>query len=142
MALNTQKTNLAANTEANALAALLNSGFIDIMSGAQPATGDTAIGAQVVLGTFTFGATAFGAAAAGVLTANAIGSGTGTAGAGAGTAATWARLYQADHTTAVLDCSVGTAAANMIVATTTISTGLAVTCSSLTFTVAKATAGT
>ncbi len=141
MPLNTQKTNSAVNAEANALAPLFNSGFLDIYSGTQPATGDTAIGAQVLLASLTFNATAFPAAVAGVLTANAITNGTGTAGAGAGTTATWFRAFQSNHTTAILDGSVGTATSNLILNTTTISTGLTVSCSSYVHTVAKSTAG-
>jgi hypothetical protein len=38
MPLNTQLTNAAVNAEANALAALLNGGFIDIYDGTQPAS--------------------------------------------------------------------------------------------------------
>lgn len=136
MAKNTQKTNLSVNTEADALAALLNSGKIKIYDGAQPATGDTAIGAQVLLVTLTLNATAFGAAAAGVLTANAITSGTAAA---TGTA-TWARITKSDDT-AVFDGSVGTADANIILNSVAISSGASVSCSSLTITLAKSTAG-
>ena len=142
MALNTQLTNLAVNTEANALAALANGGYIDILSGTQPASGDTAVGSQVVLTSLGFSATAFGTASNGVITANAIASGMGSVGATmGGTAATWFRVYKSDHTTALWDGSVGTSAANMILSTTTISTGLVVSCSSFTHTVAKATSG-
>ena len=63
---------LSANAAADAIAARCNSGTINIYSGTQPTTADTAIGAQVLLATCTFGATAFGAAAAGIATANAI----------------------------------------------------------------------
>jgi hypothetical protein len=71
MAKNTQLTNLAVNTEADALAALCNGGFMDIYDGTQPATGDTAITTQNKLASCALNATAFGAAVAGVLTANA-----------------------------------------------------------------------
>lgn len=47
MAKNTQLSNLAVNTEADALGALLNSGLLRIYDGTQPATADTAITTQV-----------------------------------------------------------------------------------------------
>lgn len=101
---NTQLTNLAVNTEADAFGALLNAGFIDLYTTAQPATGDTALGAQTRLASPVFGNPAFAASVAGVITANAI---TADANAAATGKATWARLRKTDHTTAVLDLSVG-----------------------------------
>lgn len=137
MAKNTQLSNVAANTQADAFGALLNSGTIKIYDGTQPATADTAITTQTLLATLTFGATAFGSASAGVLTANAI---TGGTIAASGTAA-WCRCFKSDGTTVVMDGTVGTSAANLIVSTTTFTSGVSVTCSSFTHTVAKATSG-
>jgi hypothetical protein len=55
----------------DAVVDLLNTGTIQIRTGAQPTNvGDAAQG--TLLGTLTFGATAFGAASNGVATANAI----------------------------------------------------------------------
>lgn len=100
---NTQMAANSVNVEANALAPLLNSGTINLYTASQPATADTALGAQVLLASPTFGATAFGAAASGVITANAI-----TAATAVATGkATWARLKKSDGTTTVLDESVG-----------------------------------
>lgn len=138
MAKNTQLTNLAANTEADALATLLNSGKLRIYDGTQPATGDTAITSQVLLAELTFNATAFGASVAGVLTANAI---TQDSSADATGTATWFRAWKSDGTTAVFDGSVGTATSNLILNTVSIVAGAAVQCSSFTFTIAKSTAG-
>lgn len=59
--------NAVADTEGD----LLNGGTIQIRTGAQPATPDTAAGGTL-LGTLSFSATAFGAPATGVVTANAI----------------------------------------------------------------------
>lgn len=100
---NTQMTNLAVNTEADAMSALLNSGTINLYTGTQAATADTALGAQVLLASPTFGNPAFAASAAGVITANAIAA----ALAVATGKATWARLKKSDGTTTVLDESVG-----------------------------------
>lgn len=139
MSLNTQLSNLSVNTEANALAALLNSGFIDVMDGAQPLTADTALSGQNVLATLTLSATAFVGASAGVLTANAI-----TAGVAGNTGtATWFRAYQSNYTTVVMDGTVGVIInqSNLVLSTTAITSGTTVTCSSFQHTVAKATAG-
>src|SRR4051812_26349881 len=100
MALNSQLANVAANAEADAVATLLNNGYLRIYSGTQAATADTAIGAQVLLAELRFGATAFGAAVAGVATANAITSDTSADATGT---ASWFRTLKSDGTTAVFD---------------------------------------
>lgn len=110
MALNPKLTNLGANTEIDALTALLNSGKLRIYDGTQPATADTAISTQTLLAELTFNATAFGAGVAGVATANSITSDTDADATGT---ATWYRLFKSDGTTAVLDGSVGTSSANL-----------------------------
>lgn len=133
MALNPKYTNLAVNTKADALAALLNNGFIDIYDGTQPATADTAIGAQVKLARLTFGNPAFGAAVAGVATANAI---TTDSAADATGVATWYRLRKSDDT-AVCDGSVGIATSNMILNTVSIVINAVVSCSAFTLTEQK-----
>lgn len=138
MALNTQLSNAAVNAEADALAPLLNTGYLRIYDGSQPATADTALGAQVLLAELRFNATAFPAAAAGVLTANAI---TADASANAAGTASWFRALKSDGTTVMMDGTVGTATSNLILTTTTISVGLTVSCSSFVHTIAKATAG-
>lgn len=69
MAKNTQLTNLAVNTEANALGALMDGGFIDVYDGTQPLSGDTSLAGQTLGVTLTFGTPAFAAAAAGTLIA-------------------------------------------------------------------------
>jgi len=124
----------AVNAEANALAALANTGYIRIYDGTRPTNADTAVGAQVLLAELRFGATAFGAAVAGVLTANAI---TPDASANAGGTASWARILQSNGTTALWDDEVGTATSNIILNSTTIGLGAAVSISALTHTVVK-----
>lgn len=135
MALNPKYTNLAVNTKGDALAALLNSGFLDIYDSTgtgQPATADTAVTTQVKLARLTFGNPAFGASVAGVATANAIAAGTALA---TGTA-TWCRLLKSDGT-AVLDGSVGAATANLVLTTTAIVINASVSVSALTLTEGK-----
>ena len=137
MALNTQLSNNTANTGANAEAALFNAGFIDIYDGAQPTNADTALGAQVKGVRCTLNATAFITATTGVLTANAITSGTATA----SITPTWARILKTDGTTVIMDCTVGTATSNIILSAASFTTGTTVSISSFVHTVAKATAG-
>ena len=137
MALNTQVSDTAAAAEANALGPLLNAGFIDIYDGAQPANANTAVSTQVKGVRLTFGATAFATSTNGVLTANAITSGTATA----TITAAWFRALKSDGTTVVMDGTVGTATSNLILPTTAISSGVTVSCSSFTHTIQKATSG-
>ena len=138
MSLNTQLADATVNAQANALATLLNSGYLRIYSGTQPATADTAIGAQVLLAELRFNATAAPSAVSGLLTFNAI---TADSSADASGTAAWFRALKSDGTTVVMDGSVGTSAANMIVATTTITALQVVSCSSFTHDVLNASSG-
>lgn len=137
MALNTQLSNAALTAEGNALAALCNSGYIKIYSGTQPANANTALSGNTLLATLRFSATAF-ANSNGVLTANAITSDTSAAGTGT---ASFFRVLQSDNATVVFDGTVGTASANMILPTTSISAGQTVSCSSFVHTINAATSG-
>jgi hypothetical protein len=123
----------AANAEANALAPLMNSGLIEFYSGTQPVNANTALSGSTLLATCTFSATAFGSAASGVITANAITNGTAVA---TGTA-TFARIYESNGTTVVMDCSVGTSGTVIIIGTTSIVSGATVSVTSCAFTVTE-----
>jgi hypothetical protein len=138
MALNTQLSNVAVNAMADALATLLNTGYLRIYSGTQAATADTAIGAQVLLAELRFNATAAPAASGGLLTFNAI---TSDSSADATGTAAWFRALKSDGTTVIMDGSVGTSASNMIIATTSISSGQTVSCSSFTHDVLNSSSG-
>ena len=131
MALNPKRSNAAVNAAADALTTLLNNGYLRIYDGAQPATADTAVGAQTLLAELRFNATAFGAASAGVATANAF---TSDASANNTGTASWFRALKSDGTTAVFDGSVGTTSADLVVNSTGISTGAEVSVSSFTYT--------
>lgn len=131
MALNPKRSNAAANAAVDAMAALLNNGYLRIYDGTQAADADTAVGAQVLLAELRFGATAFGAGVAGVATANAI---TSDSSANATGTASWFRALESDGTTVVYDGSVGTATADLILNSTAIAAGAAVAVSSLTLT--------
>lgn len=113
MALNTIISVGARNAMCDALVDLLDvggAGSLKIYTGTQPAGPGTAVGAQVLLGTLTLSNPAFGTASSGVATASAITSDT-TADA-SGTA-TWFRAANGSGT-AVIDGSVGTSAADLI----------------------------
>lgn len=134
MPLNPKRTNAVVNQLVNAMAALLDSGYIRIYDGTQAADADTAVGAQVLLAELRFGATAFGSGAAGVATANAI---TADSSANATGTASWFRCLKSDGTTVVYDGSVGTATSDLILNSTAIVATAAVSITSLTLTEKK-----
>lgn len=104
------------------------SGKLRIYSGARPATGGAI---TTLLAELTLNATFAPAASGGVLTLNAI---TQDSSADSTGTATWARIFKSDGTTIVLDCSVGTSAADIILNTTSIVAAAAVACTSATIT--------
>lgn len=117
---------LSVNTEANAFAALMDGGFVDFYDGAPPKDADTPVKGQTLGVTLAFGSPAFGPAVAGVITANPITPGVAVARLNP---ATWARVYRADHRSAVMDVSVGVEDATITLPTTDIGPGVLVTCS-------------
>ena len=129
MALNTHLSIASWNLALNAaLDTPCNSGFMNIYSGTQPLTPDTALSGNTLLASLTLNATAFGAASAGTATAGAIGSAT----AGATGTASFFRVFQSNGTTAVIDGSVGTSGADATINTTSIVSGATVSCSAWT----------
>lgn len=134
MALNPKRSNTAANAAVDAMAVLLNTGYLRIYDGTQAVNADTALGAQVLLAELRFGATAFGGGVAGVATANAI---TPDSSANATGTATWFRALKSDGTTVVCDGSVGTATSDLILNTASIVTGASVSVTSFTLTESK-----
>lgn len=125
----------ASQTTVNAFTATLNSGFLQIFTGAQPSTNGALTG--TLLASLTFSGTAFAGAtsSAGTTTAvaNAIGNGsasnTGTAG--------YFALLQSNGTTVVATGSVGTSGADLNLSTLSILVGQTVSCSSFTVTMAE-----
>jgi hypothetical protein len=128
MALNTRISVNARNVQLDALRVLLDGGFLRIYDGAQPASPDTAVTTQVLLAELTLANPAFGASVNGVITANAI---TADSSANATGTAAWFRATKADGT-AVIDGSVGTATANLILSSVNIVAGAPVSVSSWT----------
>ena len=121
MASNLKYSASLKNAQQDAITTKLGtSAVLNIYSGTQPASPDTAITSQVLLASLTCSASAFAAASSGgVLTANAISNGTGTAGAAGGTTATWYRLT-ASGGTAHIDGSVGISGADLNINNTNI----------------------
>jgi hypothetical protein len=101
--------------------ALLNSGFLAIYAGSQPALDGSLAGTLLV--TLTFGSTAFATptASGGVVTANANAITSGTAG-NSGTAAYFA-LLKSDGITVVMTGTVGTSNADLVGPSTSITNG-------------------
>lgn len=132
MANSPEAYDVAVNAAVNAVTALLNSGFIKVYSGSQPAVDAAVTG--TLLATMTFGATAFGSSSASgsgaTATANAITSGTAAA---TGTAGYFA-LVKSDNTTVVGTGSVGTSGADLNFNTLSIVSGANVSCSAFTVT--------
>lgn len=138
MALNTQLSNATVNAQADTLSALLNNGYLRIYSGTQPANANTALSGNTLLAELRFSATAAPAASNGVITFNAITSDSSADNTGT---ATFFRALKSDGTTVVFDGTVGTSSANMIIATTSISAGQTVSCSSFTHSVLESSSG-
>jgi hypothetical protein len=138
MAKNTQLADATVNGQADDMSARLNNGYLRIYDGTQPATADTAIGSQVLLAELRFSATAAPAASGGLITFNAITSDTDANATGT---ATWFRALKSDGTTVVMDGSVDTATANLVLNSTSISIHQTVSVSSFTHDVKNATSG-
>jgi hypothetical protein len=109
------------------------SAVLNIYSGTQPASPDTAVSSQVLLASLTCNATFAPASSNGVLTLNSISNGTGTAGAGAGTTATWYRLTTSGGV-AHIDGTVGISGCDLNLNNTNIATGQTVSVTGSTYT--------
>ena len=134
MALNPKPSNAGANAEADAVADLLDDGYLRIYDGSQPANADTAVSGQTLLAELRFGNPAFGSASTGVVTANAI---TQDSSANNTGTASWFRALKSDGTTVLFDGSVGTSGCNLNLNTTSIVSGAPVSVTALTFTAQK-----
>lgn len=117
----------AASAQAAAVGALCNTGSIKVYAATRPTDANTAVGAQTLLGTFAFAATAFGTptgsgstpsrvmqmAAGAISDVTAVGSGT----------ATWFRALKSDGTTVVCDGDVSTSGSDLNLTDTSITSG-------------------
>ena len=112
--------NTVGNTALDAFNANFNNGTLKIYAGSVPATADATLGAQVLLGTLAFSATAFATASGKSATANAI---TQDVAADASGIAAFYRAFKADGTTVIEQGAVGTSGAELNLNTTTIVAG-------------------
>ncbi len=130
MALNPKTAVASRNLALDAAFDVLNSGKFRIYDSTQPTDADTALGAQVLLADLALGSTAFAAASAGSKAANAI---TQDSSADATGTASWASLLNSSNVRK-MDMTAGTSGANLNLNSVGISSGAAVSCSSLTIT--------
>jgi hypothetical protein len=136
LAADPRLTNAAASAAADAVVDRIDTGgagTIKIYTGTIPTDADTALGAQTLLATLTFSATAFGSASNGVATANSITSD--TSADATGTAA-WARIANGAGTTQ-MDVTVGTSGEDINFNTVSFVSGATVAITSLTYTQPK-----
>jgi hypothetical protein len=123
MASNLKYSAALKNAQQDAITTKLGANAVlNLYSGSQPASPDTAVGAQVLLSSHACNATFAPSSSGGVLTLNSIANGTGTAGAGGGTNATWYRLTTSGGV-AHVDGTVGISGADLNINNTSIATG-------------------
>lgn len=137
MALDPKITNAAASAAADAVVDLCDAGAgaatLRIYDGAVPATADTALSGNTLLAQLTMSDPAFGAASNGVATAAAI---TQDSAADATGTASFFRILDSNGTV-IIQGTVGTATSDLVLNTTSIVAGAAVSVSSLTYTQPK-----
>lgn len=130
MANNPHFSLVARNAMGDALiTALGNGALIKFYTGTQPTDVSTALSGNTLLGTLTGSSPFAPATSGGVVTASAI---TQDSSADATGTATFVRIFKSDATTAVIDLSVGTSSADVIMNTTSIVTGGPILLSSMT----------
>jgi hypothetical protein len=135
VANNLKIANATASAACNGVVDLLDNGYLRIYDGTQPANANTAVSTQTLLAELRYNATAFGAASNGVATANAF---TADSSANATGTASWFRALASDGSTVVLDGSVGTSSADLVLSTTSIVSGSEVEVTSQTVTMPTA----
>lgn len=115
------KTSVASrNLALNAALDVLNGGgFFRLYSGTVPTDADTALSGNTMLLEYALASTAFAAASGGSKAMAAVSA----ASAAASGTATFFRLYKSDGTTCVYQGAVGTSGAELIVSSTTITSG-------------------
>jgi hypothetical protein len=111
MASNQKFSNAAVNARCTALVGQLDDGYLRIYAGTQPTDADTATSGQLLLAELRYDTPAFGAPVAGVAVSNPL---LPDASANATGTATWFRALQSDGTTVVMDGSVGTSDADLL----------------------------
>jgi hypothetical protein len=119
MPTNLKYSNGTRNAQQNGLITYAGTGaLINIYAGSQPANANTAIAGQTLLVTLTVTG-AFGTDSNGTITLSTVTNGTAVA---TGTASFF-RITQSDNTTVVMDGSVATSDADLVLNNTSIATG-------------------
>jgi hypothetical protein len=119
MPTNLKYSNGTRNAQQNGLITYAGSGsLINIYSGSQPANANTAISGQTLLVTLTVSGS-FGTDSNGTITLSTVTNGTAVA---TGTASFF-RITQSNNTTVVMDGSVATSDADLVLNNTSIATG-------------------
>ena len=119
MPTNLKYSNGTRNAQQNGLITYAGSGsLINIYSGSQPANANTAISGQTLLVTLTVSGS-FGTDSNGTITLSTVTNGTAVA---TGTASFF-RITKSDNTTVVMDGSVATSDADLVLNNTSIATG-------------------
>ena len=119
MPTNLKYSNGTRNAQQNGLITYAGTGaLINIYSGSQPANANTAISGQTLLVTLTVSGS-FGTDSNGTITLSTVTNGTAVA---TGTA-TFFRITKSDNTTVVMDGSVATSDADLVLNNTSIATG-------------------
>jgi hypothetical protein len=134
---NTQLSVIVTNAQADALARMLDNGWIDIYDGMQPVNADMPISSQTLLVSLRFQGISAPAARNGVLVFNDIAT---AIASGSGNAAFY-RCTKTDHTTVVMDGSIDLSGANMNLNSIGVTAGANVTLNSFSHTVEAATSG-
>lgn len=137
MPRNTTLSNAVRSLMALAIDQEFDNGYLRIYTGSQPASPDAAIGAVTLLAELRFAATAVASQSNGVLTFAAL---TPEDAALADGTAAWFRAFRSDGTTPILDGTVGTSDANLILGTTNIVQNAQIDVTSFTVTAAQTSA--
>lgn len=132
MASNLKIAQATAQAQAAALVGTFtNSSQVQVYSGTQPSTPETALSGNTLLATIVLPASSAFSSSNGVMTAGAISNVT----IGATATATFFRWTKSDGTTVIADGSVGTSGADMNLNSTSLVSGAVLATSSFTFTV-------
>lgn len=117
---------MGVDAEANALARLMDGGYLRIYGGRMPDTPEEPVGDRRMAVELRLSSPAFGPASDGIVIAGDLAPGVAVADVNP---VTWARITQADGQTAVVDISVGTTDAVLRLPTANIPRGATVSCS-------------
>lgn len=139
MALETSITDEAASGSADAVARLLDSGYLRAYSGTPPANAGTALSGNTLIAEWRLSATSAPASSGGIATFTTIAPAPTVA---AGTIS-FVRAFKANGTSAILQGSVGVASAatNVTMSNTSVTSGLSLTPGTVTYNARKATTG-